>query len=118
MDRLAPIVDNLMILRERFLSKCDPDDMDGIDVSLNSLRLNWNAVNVEFKARYASYDKSVSVWRQFHNDLKELTLWLTKAENKLAETKYSTGEINESLALQEQQVRLFLIIITVINSLI
>ncbi|XP_065057528.1 dystrophin-like isoform X3 [Rhopilema esculentum] len=103
MDRMAPIVDNLMILRERYLSKCDPDDMDGIDVSLNSLRLNWNAVNVEFKARYASYDKSVSVWRQFHNDLKELTLWLTKAENKLAETKYSTGEINESLASQEQQ---------------
>ena len=104
MDRLSPAVDNLMILRERYLSKCNRDELDTIDKNLNSLRLNWNAVNVEFKARYTRYEKSVSIWRQFHNDLKELTLWLTKAENKLAETKHPSGEINEELAIQEQEV--------------
>ena len=95
-----------MILRERYLSKCDPDEVDAIDVSLNSLRINWNAVNVEFKERFTKYEKSSTVWRQFHNDLKELTLWLTKTENKLAETKFSSGEINDELAVHEQQVNI------------
>ena len=108
MDRYSPMVDNLLILRERYLSKCDPDEIDSIDASLNSLRVNWNAVNVEFKARYAQYEKSSSIWQQFHCDLKELTLWITKAENKLAETKFPSGEINDELAIREQEVgRLF-----------
>lgn len=107
MDRLSPIVDNLMILRERYLSRCDPDELDSIDVSLNSLRTNWSAVNFEFKSRFVTFEKSSSVWRQFHNDLKDLTLWLTKAENKLAETKFSSGEINDEIALPEQLVSHF-----------
>lgn len=106
MDRLSPVIDNLMILRERCLSKCDPDDLDSIDTSLNTLRVNWNAVNLEFKTRLSKFEKSSSVWRQFHSDLKELILWLTKAENKLAETKFSSGEINDELAIHEQQVRM------------
>ena len=104
MARLSPIVDNFIILRERYLSKCAPDEIDSIDASLNSLRVNWNAVNLEFKTRFARYEKSSSTWKQFHHDLKELTLWLTKAENRLAETKYASGEINVELAIQEQHV--------------
>ena len=104
MARLSPIVDNFIILRERYLSKCAPDEIDSIDASLNSLRVNWNAVNLEFKTRFARYEKSSSIWKQFHRDLKELTLWLTKAENRLAETKFSSGEINVDLATQEQHV--------------
>ncbi len=108
MERLSPSVDNLVMMRERYLSKCSSSELDTIDKSLNTLRSNWNAVTSEFKVRFTRYDKSVSTWRQVQADLKEITLWLTKTENLLAETKLANGEINVDLAKGEQEVIIIL----------
>ena len=104
MEKIAPAVDNLLIMREKYLSKCTRNELDSIDQSLNLVRTNWNAVTSEFRNRFTRYEKAVSVWRQFNSDLKELTIWLTKAENKLADTKLANGEINEESAKQQQEV--------------
>lgn len=55
----------------------------------------------DYKARSLRWEKAVTVWRQFHCDLKDVTSWMTHAEKVLEAT---SGENEFSAAKKEQKV--------------
>ena len=57
----------------------------------------------DHKARLLRWEKAVAVWRQFHCDLKDVTLWMTNAEKVLEDT---SGESEFNTAKKEQKVGL------------
>lgn len=71
----------------------------------SQVQSRWSKLNREYKSRKSRWENAVAVWQRFHEDVKELTLWINKAEKIIRETKLPTGDLNIDKAKEEQAVR-------------
>ncbi len=50
------------------------------------------------------WSRAVEQWRKFHCDMKDLSSWLSEAENKLTDTRNQNGDLLVSAARNVQKV--------------
>lgn len=81
-----------MLLRNRYLDESTPEEMHLIDISLTNMRSKWNAINKDYKAKYFTYEANSNVWKQFHDYMEALSVFLTNAEGQLGEPGSSEDE--------------------------
>ncbi|KAK2570584.1 Dystrophin [Acropora cervicornis] len=85
---------------ETVQSACSEKEYEAVKRAASKFRLQWNNLNQDYKARSLRWEKAVTVWRQFHCDLKDVTSWMTHAEKVLEAT---SGENEFSAAKKEQK---------------
>ena len=83
---------------------CEEKELDAVKKACSRFHLSWNTINKNYKARLVRWEKSVTVWRQYHCDLKDLTSWLTQAEKSLADSKTASGDLDVDKAKVVQKV--------------
>ena len=85
-------------------SICEEKEVDAVKRACSRFHLGWNTVNKNYKARLVRWEKSMSTWRQFHCDIRDLTSWLNQTEKTLADSKTASGDLQLDKAKVIQKV--------------
>ena len=105
LESLAPKADNVFDRSDTIKPNCTDGEREAVDTAMNTFRPDWEDLNRDFELRHKRWEHAMSLWKQFHYNLKDLTLWLSGVEQTLRGTKTSTGEIDVERAMKEQKVR-------------
>ena len=91
-EELNPTLTKYMLLRNRYLDESTPEEMHQIDINLTNMRSKWNVINKDYKMKYFTYEANSNVWKQFHDYMAALSVFLTNAESQLDDTENSEEE--------------------------
>ena len=84
---------------------CTAKEAEAIEQALDKVQSRWSKLNREYKIRKGRWENAVEVWRHFHTDIRDLTVWINQAEKIIRETKRPNGDLDIDRAKQEQGVR-------------
>ena len=99
MEELNPTLTKYMLIRNRYLDESSPEEMHEIDINLTSMRTKWNSINKDYKSKYFTYEANSNVWKQFHDYMDALSVFLSNAEAQLDDLQSSEEEARVSAEL-------------------
>jgi len=103
LDTIQPSVESADMQKDDVLSNTNSDEQVRIQKLVERLRTEWSNVNTNYRERHGRWTHSVEQWGQFHCNMKDLSSWLTEAEEKLTASRNSNGQLNILVAKAYQK---------------
>ncbi|XP_064628408.1 dystrophin-like isoform X4 [Lineus longissimus] len=102
-DNIQPSVEAATVHGEEVRSNCNGEDSMQIRHYVDAIQNEWGKVNREYNDRHGRLLKALEQWRQFHCDMKDMTSWLSDAEDLLIRSRRDDGSLDMEVAQVHQK---------------